>query len=72
MSGTLVISFITPVIDSTRAELSCNATPGTGGAMLTCLFISGIIPYFIFLFVSTAAGYLIARLLIGEGLRRTQ
>ena len=64
MSGVLMLPFLTPSIDEARIALDCAATPDTGGAMLTCLFIGGAIPYYIIMLLSTCVGYITARFLI--------
>lgn len=61
--GVLFLAFILDDIDTSRTAMSC-ATPDSisDGAKLFCLAISGIVPYFIWFFVSIGLGYM-----IGEG-----
>ncbi len=58
--GVLFLPFILDDIDTSRAALSCS-TPEliSDGIKLTCLAISGLVPYYIWFFVSICIGYII-------------
>ena len=64
VAGVLLIPFITPSIDEARIALDCAGIPSTSGGAITCLAVSATLPYYILVFVSTAAGYITARFLI--------
>ncbi len=58
--GVLIVPYIADDITDTRVTLNCaNPSDITGGTMLTCLQMSIIIPYFIWLFVSIFLGLII-------------
>jgi hypothetical protein len=58
--GVLFLPFILDDIDTSRAAMSCSSSDSiTDGAKLFCLAISGLTPYFIWFFVSTALGYIV-------------
>lgn len=58
--GVLFLPYILDVIDVSRVDLNC-ASPEliSDGIKLTCLAISGVVPYYIWFFISTFIGYLI-------------
>ena len=64
MAGTLFVGFIQNSVTDARSNLSCSGIPSTGGQMLTCLFVDAVVPYLIIVVLSTAGGYILARLLI--------
>lgn len=58
--GVLFLPFILDDIDTSRAALSCSIPDSiSDGTKLFCLAISGLVPYFIWFFVSTGLGYII-------------
>ena len=65
MTGML---FVAPIMDSVapaRAGLNCTS-PATisDGTKMTCLFVDGIVPYFIILILSIAGGAIISKFAI--------
>lgn len=57
--GILILPFILDDITISRVSLSCSDTSISSGNKLTCLFISAVTPYFIWLIVSLALGLVI-------------
>lgn len=57
--GVLIMPFILDDISTTRVSLDCGNTTISNGNKLTCLFISAVNPYFIWLFTSLALGLII-------------
>jgi len=58
--GVLFLPFILDDIDSSRLNLDCsNSSAISDGTKLTCLGISGLVPYYIWFFISVALGYII-------------
>lgn len=60
-SGVLFLPYIEDLITSSRSSLSCSLTTITSGAMLQCLTLDAIVPYFILFIISVAVGYLVAK-----------
>ena len=59
MTGVLFIPFIVDDITTFRTALDCEMTGTiTSGTMMTCLFGSALIPYFIWFFTSLALGFI--------------
>jgi len=58
ITGVLFMPFIADDIDTTRTELSCSDSSISDGTKLTCLATDGLMPYFIWFFISTALAIL--------------
>jgi len=60
ITGVLILPFITGDVTTVRVALNC-ATPLeiTSGNKLSCLFVGGLVPYYIWFFSSMALGILI-------------
>lgn len=56
--GILFLPFIMDDVVSVRAALECSTTTISGGTMLSCLAVSGIIPYLILTFAALAFGFI--------------
>lgn len=65
MAGML---FVAPIMDSiapARASLDCSSPADiSDGTKVTCLFVDGIVPYFILLILSIAGGAIISKFAI--------
>lgn len=59
--GILFLPFIIDDITNSRTDLDCTNTDISDGSKLTCLAISGLAPYFIWLVISIALGFLAGR-----------
>ncbi len=58
--GVLFLPFILDDIDTSRNALSCSTPESiSDGIKLTCLAISGLVPYYLWFFISIALGYII-------------
>lgn len=65
--GLTMINFLTPEVTRTRAGdmLNCaDASAISDGNKLTCLAVDMVVPYFIVLVFSAAAGYITAKFII--------
>ena len=61
--GVLFMPFIADDITTARTELNCSDADNiTGGAMLQCLLISALMPYFIWFFISASVGFVGSKL----------
>ncbi len=65
LAGMLFLNFIKPEVDNARAvtSLDCTNLSISDGAKLTCLGADAVVPYFIFIVLGTAGGYIVARFL---------
>jgi hypothetical protein len=63
--GLMLINFLTPEIDTFRAEMSC-ASPSdiSDGTMVLCLVTDTVVPYFIVLVFSLLIGGVTSRFVI--------
>ena len=60
MTGVLFMPFFVDDITTFRTELDCTNTGSiTDGTMMTCLFGSALLPYFIWFFSSLALGFVV-------------
>ncbi len=60
MTGVLFIPFIVDDITTFRTALDCEMSGSiTDGTMMTCLFGSALVPYFIWFFSSLALGFIV-------------
>ena len=65
--GLTMINYITPEVTTARASAALDCANSAGisdGNKLTCLAVDLVVPYFILLVISTAGGYITAKLLI--------
>jgi len=61
--GVLILPFITEDVTTVRVALNCaSSSEITGGNKISCLFIGGLVPYYIWFFSSMALGLLIGGL----------
>lgn len=64
--GIVFINFLQPDIESAQSSLNCSAaTTISDGNKIMCLFVDGMMPYFIILVLSSAMGAITSRLTIG-------
>ena len=56
--GVLFIPFITDDIESSRVAMDCVSTSISHGAMLNCLTIDLVTPYFIWFLISLFIGFI--------------
>jgi len=60
ITGVLILPFLTGDVTTVRTALNCSsATTITDGTKLSCLFVGGLIPYYIWFFSSMSLGILI-------------
>lgn len=64
MIGMIMINFLKPEITSARTALSCSSSTITDGTKMLCLTVDIVLPYFILLVLSLAAGVITDKLLI--------
>ncbi len=57
--GVLIMPFILDDITTARTSLDCGGDSISDGTKLVCLLISGLNPYYIWLFTSLAVGLII-------------
>ena len=58
--GVLVLPYLADDVSTFRAALDCsNSSSISGGTMISCLFGSALIPYYIYFFVSLTIGLII-------------
>lgn len=63
--GIVFVNFIIGDVTTFRTAMSCaSASTISDGAKLTCLFGDAVVPYWIMLIISLAAGNIFARLLV--------
>ena len=56
--GILFLPFVMDEVATTKTLLDCTNTSITGGTMLSCLAVSGVIPYLILTLVAVALGFI--------------
>lgn len=63
LAGMLFLNFIKPEVTNTRAAdaLDCGNISISDGAKLTCLGADIVVPYFIFIILGAAGGYIASR-----------
>lgn len=57
--GILFLPFLTDDIDTSRTDLDCGNSNITDGAKVSCLALSGTIPYYIWFIFSIVIGFII-------------
>jgi hypothetical protein len=63
--GMIIMNFLKLDVTTARTSLQCSDPANiSDGVKLACLFVDGVIPYFILLVVSISGGILLDRLLI--------
>ncbi len=62
MMGVLVIPFFQDDIVQTRIDLDCTNLSISDGTKMTCLVVDTAIPYYIWLFLSVALGFIASKL----------
>lgn len=62
--GIQFVNFLIPDVDTARTALSCS-TPSSlsSGIRILCLFVGGVIPYFIWIIVSVTGGIFLSKLI---------
>ncbi len=62
ITGVLVLPFLTDDVTTVRTALNCSsAATISDGTKLSCLFVGGLIPYYIWFFSSMAIGLIISK-----------
>ncbi len=63
--GMVIMNFLKLDVTTARTALQCSSPASiSDGVKLACLFVDGVIPYFILLVISISGGILLDRLLI--------
>jgi len=66
ITGVLILPFITDDVASVRVLLDCaNAASISDGTKISCLFIGGLVPYYIWFFTAISLG-----VILGSGSRQ--
>lgn len=65
MFGMLIFQLIKPDVTRVRTatELNCTGVPDTGGDMMNCIIVDGVIPLIILTVLSTGGAYITDRAL---------
>lgn len=61
--GIQFINFLIPSVDTARTALACGSPAAlSSGIRILCLFVGGVIPYFIWVVVSVVGGMFLSKL----------